>query len=105
MAGRANKDAREHRAYGAPIGTPPVKPRDEERRRLLETTPTAEQRRQAIEKQVTAGQEATGRRSGTRTRAPEPEAYRTAGKEGRSTERTVRTRGRDVDAAVEREGG
>jgi hypothetical protein len=110
MAGRQNREAR---VYGAPTSPPKVdtSASDAQRARLLNTRPSAEERRRRIEARVREGQEETRRtreaaqrESGTRTEAPKP-PIRQVGQEGRSTRETLRTRGRDLNEAVEEAGG
>lgn len=108
MASRANKDNREDvPTYGAPLGPPTPKPeREAERKRKLETKPTAEERRKLLEEHEERGEQESARREAERkAEAEKPkEQPRTIGPAtGRPTVDIIRERGEDIEEVVEEE--
>jgi hypothetical protein len=107
MASRQNKEAREGPSYGAPLDTPKPSPdREAERKRKLETEPTAEERRERIEEQEQGGIEESAKRrrerQNRRTEAPKPIPYTRVGETtGKTPAEILAERGEDVNRAID----
>ncbi len=111
MASRANKEAREVREFGAPMGTPTPDPdRERRRREKLAKKPTAEERQRRIRQHEEKGREESEKlaeeEAGGRTESPKPGAYERVGETtGKSPAQILIEHGQDVDEAIRRAEG
>jgi hypothetical protein len=107
MASRQNKEAREVPSYGSPLDPPkPSADRDAERKKKLETKPTAEERTRRIEEQEEGGIEESAKRrrerQNRRTEAPKPSPYTRVGETtGKSPVQILAEYPEDVDRAID----